>query len=202
MQVVNCSTPANYFHVLRRQMRRDFRKPLIIMTPKSLLRHKACVSKIDDFLEGSSFHRVIEESDASISTSPKRIVLCSGKVYYDLIDERQKRGITDVAIVRVEQLYPFPKEPLKRVFEAAPDAQIVWCQEEPMNMGSWDYIDPRLEKLLVSMGTSKHTRPIYVGRNAAASPATGSLSRHLKEQQKLVNDALDLNAEGVRFVAE
>ncbi|MDC1115595.1 2-oxoglutarate dehydrogenase E1 component [Alphaproteobacteria bacterium] len=202
MQVVNCSTPANYFHVLRRQMRRDFRKPLIIMTPKSLLRHKACVSKIDDFLEGSSFHRVIEESDASISTSPKRIVLCSGKVYYDLIDERQKRGITDVAIVRVEQLYPFPKGPLKRVFEAAPDAQIVWCQEEPMNMGSWDYIDPRLEKLLVSMGTSKHTRPIYVGRNAAASPATGSLSRHLKEQQKLVNDALDLNAEGVRFVAE
>jgi 2-oxoglutarate dehydrogenase E1 component len=106
------------------------------------------------------------------------------------------------SIVRVEQLYPFPKGPLKRVFEAAPDAQIVWCQEEPMNMGSWDYIDPRLEKLLVSMGTSKHTRPIYVGRNAAASPATGSLSRHLKEQQKLVNDALDLNAEGVRFVAE
>jgi 2-oxoglutarate dehydrogenase E1 component len=202
MQVVNCSTPANYFHVLRRQMRRDFRKPLIIMTPKSLLRHKACISHIDDFLDGSSFHRVIEESDASISPSPKRIVLCSGKVYYDLIDERQKRGITDVAIVRVEQLYPFPKGPLKRVFEAAPDAQIVWCQEEPMNMGSWDYIDPRLEKLLVSMGARKYTRPIYVGRNAAASPATGSLSRHIKEQQKLVNDALDLNAEGVRFVAE
>ena len=202
MQVVNCSTPANYFHVLRRQMRRDFRKPLIIMTPKSLLRHKACVSHIDDFLDGSSFHRVIEESDASISPSPKRIVLCSGKVYYDLIDERQKRGITDVAIVRVEQLYPFPKGPLKRVFEAAPDAQIIWCQEEPMNMGSWDYIDPRLEKLLVSMGTRKYTRPIYVGRKAAASPATGSLSRHIKEQQKLVNDALDLNAEGIRFVAE
>lgn len=201
MQVVNCTTPANYFHVLRRQVRRDFRKPLIIMTPKSLLRHKACVSKIDDFLDGSSFHRVIEETEPDIAKTPKRIVLCSGKVYYDLIDERQKRGITDIAIVRMEQLYPFPKGPLTRVFEASPDAQIVWCQEEPMNMGAWDFVDARLEKLLLSIGT-KHTRPLYVGREAAASPATGSLSRHLKEQQKLVDHALDLNADGVRFVAE
>lgn len=201
MQVVNCTTPANYFHVLRRQVRRDFRKPLIIMTPKSLLRHKGCVSSLDDFVDGSSFHRVIEEDDPAIKKSPKRIVLCSGKVYYDLIDERSKRGITDIAIVRVEQLYPFPKNPLKRVFESAPDAQIIWCQEEPMNMGAWDFVDPRIEKLMISIGT-KHTRPLYVGREAAASPATGSLSRHQKEQQKLVSDALDLTADGVRFVAE
>jgi 2-oxoglutarate dehydrogenase E1 component len=201
MQVVNCTTPANYFHVLRRQMKRDFRKPLIVMTPKSLLRHKSCVSAIDDFLDGSSFHRVIEETDQQIAKKPKRIVLCSGKVYYDLIEEREKRGVQDVAVVRLEQLYPFPNSPLAKIISASPEAEVVWCQEEPMNMGAWDFVDPRIEKMLIAAG-AKHTRPNYVGRAAAASPATGRMSRHLAEQEALINAALDLKVEGVRFVAE
>ena len=201
MQVANCTTPASYFHILRRQLRRDFRKPLIMMTPKSLLRHKACVSGIDDFINGASFHRVIGETDKAIAKKPKRIVLCSGKVYYDLLAERQARGIKDVALVRLEQLYPFPHKPLAKILKAAPDAEVVWCQEEPMNMGAWDFVDARIEKLLLEIGAS-HARPYYVGREAAASPATGRMSRHLAEQEKLVDVALDLKTKGVRFVAE
>jgi 2-oxoglutarate dehydrogenase E1 component len=193
MQVVNCSTPANYFHVLRRQLKRKFRKPLIIMTPKSLLRHKLCVSNLDDMLDGERFHRVLPEHDKAIMKKAKRIVVCSGKVYYDLLTARDEAGIDDVAVVRLEQIYPFPDSSLKKVFKQRPDAEVVWCQEEPRNQGSWDFVDPRLESLMKKVG-GKAVRPLYAGRPVAASPAAGSMSRHVKEQTKLVQDALDLKS--------
>ena len=193
MQVVNCSTPANYFHALRRQVKRDFRKPLIVMTPKSLLRHKACVSTLKEFTDDSCFHRVIGETDPAIAKSPKRIVLCCGKVYYDLLAQRQTQAIKDVAIVRVEQLYPFPHKSLVAELKHAAEAQFVWCQEEPMNMGSWDFIHPRMTEVLKEI-KAKHAELRYAGRRAAASPASGTLARHLQEQEELVNAALDINA--------
>ena len=192
MQVVNCSTPANYFHVLRRQLKRDFRKPLVVMTPKSLLRHKRCVSTLDDMLDGKTFHRVIEEHDRTIAGKAERIVICSGKVYFDLLEEREKRGIDNIAIIRLEQIYPFPHRTLKRIFEERPDAEVIWCQEEPKNMGSWFFVDRRLEAVMEDVG-GKYRRPRYVGRPEAASPATGSMSRHIQEQNSLVSEALDLS---------
>ncbi len=191
MQVVNCSTPANYFHVLRRQQKRDFRKPLIVMTPKSLLRHKRCVSSIDDMLDGQTFHRVIEEHDRKIAKKAARIVICSGKVYFDLLEEREKRGIENISIIRLEQIYPFPHRTLKRVLEERPDAEVVWCQEEPKNMGSWFFVDRRIEAVMEDVGGA-YRRPRYIGRQEAASPATGSMSRHIQEQNTLVAEALDL----------
>ena len=193
MQVVNCTTPANYFHVLRRQLKRDFRKPLIVMTPKSLLRHKRCVSSLDDMLDGRTFHRIIEEHDQKIAKKAERIVLCSGKVYYDLLAAREEAGIDNVSLVRVEQIYPFPARTLKRVLSERPDAEVVWCQEEPRNMGSWAFVDERIENVMADVG-GKHSRPNYAGRSAAASPATGSMSRHVKEQNELVHKALDLSS--------
>ena len=192
MQVVNCSTPANYFHVLRRQLKRDFRKPLVVMTPKSLLRHKRCVSTLDDMLDGKTFHRVIEEHDRAIADKAERIVICSGKVYFDLLEEREKRGIDNIAIIRLEQIYPFPHRTLKRIFEERPDAEVIWCQEEPKNMGSWFFVDRRLEAVMEDVG-GQYRRPRYVGRPEAASPATGSMSRHIQEQNSLVSEALDLS---------
>ena len=192
MQVVNCSTPANYFHVLRRQLKRDFRKPLVVMTPKSLLRHKRCVSTLDDMLDGKTFHRVIEEHDRKIAAKAERFVICSGKVYYDLLEEREKRGIDNIALIRLEQIYPFPHRTLKRVLGERPDAEVVWCQEEPKNMGSWFFVDRRLEAVMEDVG-GKHRRPRYIGRPEAASPATGSMSRHVQEQNALVSEALDLS---------
>ncbi len=201
MQVVNCSTPANYFHVLRRQVKRDFRKPLIVMTPKSLLRHKACVSRLDDMLEGSFFHRLIDEHDPKIAKDAKRVVLCSGKVYYDLLQTRESKGIKDASIIRLEQIYPFPKKSLAKALKRTPKAQVVWCQEEPQNMGSWDFVDPRIEHVLTEIG-AEHQRPRYIGRRSAASPATGNFTRHVKEQETLVNDALDLKCMGAERAAE
>jgi 2-oxoglutarate dehydrogenase E1 component len=191
-QVANCTTPANYYHILRRQLCRDFRKPLIMMTPKSLLRHKLCVSELKDFTEGTSFHRVLWDSDRDTlapAKDIKRVVLCSGKVYYDLLQARRDRGINDVAILRVEQLYPFPALSLAQEIGAYPNADIVWCQEEPQNMGYWNFVDRRLESVLVDM-KHKVTRPRFVGRKEAASPATGSLKRHTAEQNALVDEAL------------
>ena len=201
MQVVNCTTPANYFHVLRRQLKRDFRKPLIVMTPKSLLRYKRCVSRVDDLTNGSTFHRVIEEHDRKIAEKAERIVICSGKVYYDLLAAREEAGIDNISIVRLEQIYPFPHRTLQRVLAERPDAEVVWCQEEPRNMGSWDFVDHRIEAVMTDVG-GKYSRPQYAGRPEAASPATGSMSRHTKEQNKLVQDALDLNANAASRVAE
>jgi 2-oxoglutarate dehydrogenase E1 component len=182
-QVANCTTPANYFHILRRQLHRPYRKPLILMTPKSLLRHKLAVSALKDFAEGTSFRRVIGETEALDAKAVKRVVLCTGKVYYDLFEERQKRGLKDVALVRVEQMYPFPAEELKAECAKYPGAGIVWCQEEPHNMGAWTFMDRRIEEALGQ-------RPVYVGRADAAAPATGSLRRHNAEQAKLVDEAL------------
>ena len=195
IQVCVPSTPANYFHMLRRQVRRNFRKPLIVMTPKSLLRHKQCVSATADFGPGSSFHRVLgEHRDLVANEKVKRVVLCSGKVYYDLLQRAEEAEVNDVALVRVEQLYPFPQRSLTAELIKYPNAEVIWCQEEPRNMGAWHFVDRRIEDVLeaiegVDMSAS---RPRYVGRPDSAASATGLLKRHLVEQAKLVDEALML----------
>ncbi|MFM2043865.1 MAG: 2-oxoglutarate dehydrogenase, component, partial [Pseudomonadota bacterium] len=190
-QIVNCTTPANYFHALRRQIRRDFRKPLVVFTPKSLLRHKACVSNLDMFTNGQTFHRVLYEDGVQMVDGDKvrRVVICSGKVYYDLAAERDARGLKDVAILRLEQLYPFPDKALGEELAKYPNADVVWCQEEPENMGAWFFVDRRIEGVLTAIG-HKARRPSYAGRGPTASPATGLLKRHNQEQAKLLDDAL------------
>jgi 2-oxoglutarate dehydrogenase E1 component len=194
MQVVNCTTPANYFHVLRRQLRRDFRKPLIVMTPKSLLRHKACVSDLADMGPGTTFHRLLDERDTAVHHGKvKRIVICSGKVYYDLAAARDVAAAWDIEILRVEQLYPFPKRALREVLEKTPKASVVWCQEEPKNMGGWSFVRDFIEDVMIDVGMQQQ-RLDYAGRAAAASPATGTLSRHNREQNDLVVAALALGA--------
>ena len=191
MQVLNCSTPANYFHALRRQLKRDFRKPLIIMTPKSLLRNKMCVSNLTDMAEKTAFRRVIRDPNTKIKDKNiKKVVICSGKVFYNLYEEREKRKLDDVKLLRLEQIYPFPSRTLKEILSDTPNAEVAWCQEEPKNMGAWFFVDRRIEDVLRSFD-SKSSRPVYVGRLEAASPATGSLSRHNKEQADLVNEALE-----------
>ena len=195
--VANCTTPANYFHILRRQLHRDFRKPLILMTPKSLLRHPMAISNAADFTEGSTFHRVLwddaQKGNSKLQLKPdakiKRVVLCSGKVYYDLLAERDERGLDDVYLLRIEQLYPMPKRSLVAELSRFKSAEVIWCQEEPKNAGSWFYIEPELEEILTEIG-SKTNRATYAGRPASASPATGLASRHKLEQQTLVNEAL------------
>ena len=192
MQVLNCSTPANYFHALRRQLKRDFRKPLIIMTPKSLLRHKLCVSNLSDMAENTSFHRIILDPNKKLKDKNiNRVVICSGKIFYHLYEEREKNNITDVKLLRLEQIYPFPSKTLEKELEKTPNAKIIWCQEEPKNMGSWFFVDRNIEDVLIKI-KSKFSRPIYVGRAEAASPATGSLSRHLREQDDIVKESLNL----------
>jgi 2-oxoglutarate dehydrogenase E1 component len=196
MQVANCTTPANYFHILRRQLKRDIRKPLILMTPKSLLRHKRAVSRLDEFAIGASFHRILADdaehaSDGTVSLTEdaniRRVVLCSGKVYYDLFEEREKRGINDVYLLRVEQLYPFPLKALISSLARFPQAQIYWCQEEPKNMGAWNFVDPYLEWVLSQTG-GKTKRPLYAGRPSAASPATGMLSKHVTQMMAFMDE--------------
>ena len=195
MQVANLTTPANYFHALRRQLKRNFRKPLVLMTPKSLLRHKLVVSPLSDFVTGSKFKTVIGEIDTiAAGADMKRVVLCTGKVYYDLLAERREKGITDIAIVRVEQIYPFPVISLPKVLGEYRNAEIVWCQEEPENMGAWSFVDRKIEDVMTAMGsrTGALGRPRYVGRIAAASPATGLAKVHAAEQAALVSQALTL----------
>ena len=188
-QVVVPTTPANYFHALRRQVRRSFRKPLVVMTPKSLLRHKECVSTLADFEPGTSFKRILAETDPlTEDIKVRRVILCSGKVYFDLVAERRKRKIDDIAILRMEQLYPFPFSRLGVRLSQYPNAEVVWCQEEPENMGAWYFVDRRIERALSGL----NARPIYIGRPEAASPATGSARTHVKEQADLVDRALTL----------
>jgi len=197
-QVANCTTPANYFHILRRQIHRSFRKPLVLMTPKSLLRHKRVVSDLADFGPDQSFHRLLWDS-AQIGLSEtirlvpddeiKRVILCSGKVYYDLFEEREKRGINDVYLMRIEQLYPFPARALMQELARFKQAEMVWCQEEPKNMGAWTFIEPNIEWVLENI-EAKHRRPRYVGRPASASTAAGLMSKHLKELQAFLDDAM------------
>jgi 2-oxoglutarate dehydrogenase E1 component len=190
MAVCNLTTPANYFHALRRQMHRNFRKPLIIFTPKSLLRHKLAVSPLADMAEGSKFRFVIPEIDAiDPPEKVKRVVICTGKVYYDLLQTRRDKGIADVAIIRLEQLYPFPIRSLAAALGTYPNAEVVWCQEEPENMGGWWFADRRIETVLKNMDIAAK-RPSYVGRDAAASPATGLARTHNAQQAALVAAAL------------
>ena len=193
MQVCNITTPANYFHVLRRQMHRPFRKPLIIMTPKSLLRHPLAKSAAKDFIGEGHFMRILSDVQAPRDGETKRLVLCSGKVAYDLFEARDAAGISDTQIVRLEQLYPFPGEPLaERLARMTALEEVVWCQEEPRNNGSWFFVDPLIEEALDAAG-SKVRRPRYAGRTASASPATGLAKRHAAEQAALVADALGLS---------
>jgi len=190
MQVVNLTTPANYFHALRRQVRRNFRKPLIVMSPKSLLRHKLCVSPLSAFGDGSRFVRVLGETDELVADDQvRRVVLCSGKVYYDLLQTRRDQGINDVALVRVEQLYPWPKDGVQRELKRYPKADVVWCQEEPANMGAWTFVDHRLHFALDELHR-KGAQAHYAGRKASASPATGIARIHQQEQATLVEQAL------------
>jgi 2-oxoglutarate dehydrogenase E1 component len=190
MQVANCTTPANYFHILRRQVRRDFRKPLIVMTPKSLLRHKLAVSKIEDFIGDSHFRRIVSDLRPPAEGETRRLVLCSGKLAYELIEARDSAGDPTTEIIRIEQLYPFPSEPLVKRLKAMPKLeQIVWVQEEPKNNGAWFFVEPLLECCLDEAGF-KGMRPTYAGREAAASPATGLAKRHAAEQAALIADAL------------
>ena len=190
LQVANCTTPANYFHILRRQMRRDFRKPLILMTPKSLLRHKLAVSSLADFTGEGHFKRILSDLNPPAEGETRRLVLCSGKLAYDLIEARDKAGDLGVEILRVEQLYPFPSEPLVRRLKAMPSLQdLIWAQEEPKNNGAWSFVEPLLEACLVEAGFSG-MRPQYAGRDSAASPATGLAKRHAAEQAALIEAAL------------
>jgi 2-oxoglutarate dehydrogenase E1 component len=198
MQVANCTTPANYFHILRRQIHRNFRKPLIIMTPKSLLRHKKCMSRLEEMGPGTTFHRVLWDDAqmnnglTSVQLKPdehiRRVVLCSGKVYFDLLDEREKRGADDVYLLRLEQLYPWPIKSLSAELARFPNAELVWCQEEPKNMGGWSFVDPWLELTLEKLPVAAK-RARYVGRQATASTAAGLMSKHLKELEAFLMDA-------------
>ena len=201
LQIMNCTTPANYFHALRRQMHRDFRKPLIMMTPKSLLRNKLCVSNIEDFSKENTFHRVLwdhaldPKAEGFLKLKDKskirKVIMCSGKVYFDLLSAREKLKVDDVALYRIEQLYPFPAKALvKELRPFANNSNFFWCQEEPKNMGAWfsvrDYIQWTLETI-----KAKNSQISYIGRNPDASPATGYAKRHLSEQQEIINKVFE-----------
>ena len=201
IQIVNCTTPANYFHALRRQIHRPFRKPLIIFTPKSLLRHKRCISEIEDFTKDNSFHRVLSdkaefsqynmiplEKDDKI----ERVVMCTGKIYYDLVDEREKLKDNKVQLVRIEQLYPFPAKTLARHLSRFKNAKnFVWCQEEPQNMGCWNHVERYINRTLEYI-KAKSKKITYIGRSPSASPATGYLKKHLAQQQEIVTKAITI----------
>ncbi len=197
IQVANCTTPANYFHILRRQMHRPFRKPLVLMTPKSLLRHKRVVSDLSDMAPGSCFHRILWDTaqahpGSTLAIAPDgdiaRVVLCSGKVYYDLLDEREKRGEKRIQLLRIEQLYPFPQNVLAAELARFPKAEIVWCQEEPKNQGAWSFVAPRIHAAI----REPRGWPRYIGRQDYASTATGLLSHHNTELHAFLEEALTL----------
>jgi 2-oxoglutarate dehydrogenase E1 component len=199
MQIANCTTPANYFHILRRQLKRDIRKPLIMMTPKSLLRNKRATSKLDEIAEGTSFHRILWDDAETLKDQPiklvsddkiRRVVMCSGKVYFDLYEEREKRGLTDIYLLRVEQLYPWPHKALIQELARFKSAEFVWCQEEPMNMGAWTYAQPNIDRVLDYLKAA-NAKAKYAGRNPSASTATGLMSRHLKELKDFLEVALN-----------
>ena len=199
MQVVYPTTPANYFHVLRRQLHREIRKPLIMMTPKSLLRHKRAVSRLEEFGKGTTFHRILYDDTQMLSDEKiklvgddkiRRVVLCTGKVYYDLYEEREKRGIDDIYLMRVEQLYPVPLKALVMELGRFKGAEIIWCQEEPRNMGAWHFIEPYLEWVLNQIN-APNRRPRYAGRAASAATATGLMSKHVAQLRALLDDALN-----------
>jgi len=185
--VANCSTPANYFHILRRQVRSDYRKPLVLLTPKSLLRNPHAVSTLAEMDKGTTFQPVIKDAKADPAIT-QRVVLCHGKMYYDLLVEREKRALNTIALVRLEQFYPFPSEEIRDCLAPFKHAEIIWCQEEPLNMGAWTFIDRRMEKILEELKVSYPWRA--VGRFPAAAPATGLLDRHIIEQKRIIDEAL------------
>ncbi|MDI3469711.1 MAG: 2-oxoglutarate dehydrogenase E1 component [Pseudolabrys sp.] len=198
MQVANCTTPANYFHILRRQLKREIRKPLILMTPKSLLRHKRAVSRLDEMGPDTSFHRLLwddaqylkgEKIQLVPDNKIRRVILCSGKVYYDLYEEREKRGVNDIYLLRVEQLYPFPTKALITELSRFKQAEFVWCQEEPRNMGGWFFVEVFIQWVLNQIGVGdKKVR--YAGRPASASTAVGLMSKHLAQLRQFLDEAL------------
>jgi 2-oxoglutarate dehydrogenase E1 component len=199
-QVANCTTPANYFHILRRQLHRSFRKPLILMSPKSMLRHKRVVSPIKDFGPETTFHRVLWDhaetgGSEKVKLAPdediQRVVLCSGKVYYDLFEERETRRNGEIYLMRVEQLYPFPARALIQELSRFPSAEIVWCQEEPKNQGAWTFVEANIEWVLDHIGADAR-RPRYIGRPACASTAAGLMSKHTAELHAFLDEALTL----------
>ena len=198
--IANCTTPSNYFHILRRQLYRSFRKPLVIMSPKSLLRNKRAVSSKEDFVNGSTFHRVLwddAEKGNSITklqkdSKIKRVIICSGKIYFDLLNEREQREISDIYLLRLEQFYPFPALSFIKELSRFKDAEFVWCQEEPKNQGGWSFVEPNLEWSLNRV-KAKYKRARYIGRAAAASPATGLATQHKKQQEMIINEALTIN---------
>jgi len=195
IQVVNCTTPANYFHVLRRQMHREFRKPLIIMTPKSLLRHKQCVSTIDDFTKNTSFHRVLQDRaytneygliKLKNDNKIEKVIICSGKIYFDLVDAREKKRNDRVVFIRLEQIYPFPVKRLgKELKRYAKNADIYWCQEEPKNMGAWNTVNHYINRTLEIINFSNKNVE-YIGRRPSATTATGNLNKHLAQQKEIL----------------
>ena len=199
IQVVNCTTPSNYFHVLRRQMHREFRKPLVIMTPKSLLRHKKCVSNISEFSLKSTFHRVLEDDSYSEAknlldvkkkdSKIKKVVMCSGKIYYDLIETREKLKNDRVTFIRIEQLYPFPVKTLANILKRYKKAQFIWCQEEPKNMGPWNTVRNYINRTLDMIDLGNFSVK-YVGRKASSSTATGNLNKHLAQQKEILEKIL------------
>ena len=202
MQVANCTTPANYFHILRRQLRRDFRKPLIMMTPKSLLRHKLAVSSTADFTGDSHFRRILSDLNPPAEGETRRLVLCSGKLAYELMEARDAAGDLGVEVLRIEQLYPFPSEPLVKRLKALPNlADLIWAQEEPKNNGAWFFVEDLLEQCLADSGHAG-MRAQYAGRDAAASPATGLAKRHAAQQAALIAEALGHSSPASAVAAE
>ena len=197
IQVANCTSPANYFHILRRQLLRDFRKPLVLMTPKSTLRHKKNTSPITDFINGSTFHRVLSNQLTSQQAKKiKRLVLCSGKIYFELQDHINNLKNEDTHILRIEQLYPFPYDTLEEEIRKFSECDIIWCQEEPKNMGPWGFIRSRVQKVLKNIKSKQSLIP-FIGRRAAASPATGVFDRHLANQKNILRLAIEANMEEI-----
>ncbi len=193
IQVVNCTSPANYFHVLRRQLHRNFRKPLVILTPKSTLRHKKNVSPISEFVNGSSFHRILsEEISIEEKKSKKRLIICSGKIYFELIDHIEKLKLKNISIIRLEQVYPFPYENFKQELQNFKNAEIIWCQEEPKNMGAWGFVKNRIVNVMKDAGV-KQNEIYYIGRSPSAPPATGIANRHQINQKGIISLALEAN---------
>ena len=201
IQIVNCTTPANYFHALRRQLHRPFRKPLVVFTPKSLLRHKRCISEIEDFTKENSFHRVLSDKAefSQYNMIPlakdeeiEKVVLCTGKIYYDLVDEREKQKANKVQLVRIEQLYPFPAKTLAKHLNRFSNAKsFIWCQEEPQNMGCWNHVERYVNRTLEIID-AKSKMLKYIGRKPSASPASGYLKKHLAQQQEIVTTAITI----------
>ena len=198
MQVANLTTPANYFHALRRQLKREIRKPLILMTPKSLLRHKRAISKLDEMAADTAFHRLLWDDAQALPDEKiklvsddkiRRVIMCTGKVYYDLYEEREKRGIDDIYLLRVEQLYPFPTKALVTELSRFKQAEIVWCQEEPRNMGAWFFVDTFLEWVLNQIGAKHRVRAMPAARRRRR-PRPGLMSKHLAQLKAFLEEAL------------